>query len=86
MRNRGICPCPRCFVSKADIHKVGQIRDLRGRLSNARHYVGDTIRQARNFIYKLGLNVAGAAVERLLFPHSWVPTLVRFAINSPFIY
>jgi len=36
-------------------------------------HVGDIIQLARNFIYKLGRNVAGAAVERLLFAHSWVP-------------
>ena len=81
VRNRGTCPCPRCLVSKADIHKVGQVRDLRNRLSRARHYVGDAIRLARDFIYKLGQNMAGAAVERLLFDHSWVPTLVRCTIN-----
>lgn len=49
---------------------------MQSRLSNARHYVGDIIQLARNFIYKLGRNVASAAVERLLFAHSWVPTLV----------
>jgi hypothetical protein len=84
VRSRGICPCPRCLVAKVDLHKVGQIRDSQNRLSNARHYMGDVIRRARDFIYKLGLNVAGAAVERLLFAHSWVPTLVRLAVFLSF--
>ena len=46
-------------------------------LSRACSYVGSLITQARDFIYKLGLNVAGAAVECLLAEHSWVPIAVR---------
>jgi hypothetical protein len=38
--------------------------------------MGDVIHRARYFIYNLGKNVASAAVERLLFESSWVPTLV----------
>jgi hypothetical protein len=64
-------------VKKEDISKLGQVRDMKNRLSRARSYVGGLITQARDFIYKLGLNVAGAAVERLLAEHSWVPTAVR---------
>src|SRR6267154_3466186 len=78
VRNNGNCPCPRCLVKKEDISKLGQVRDMQNRLSRARSYVGDLITRARDFIYKLGLNVAGAAVERLLFEHSWAPTTVRY--------
>jgi hypothetical protein len=63
-------------VEKADIHKIGQVRDSESRLSRARRYLGDVIHNARKFIYELGLNVAGAAVERLLSAQSWVPTVV----------
>jgi hypothetical protein len=77
VRNNGNCPCPRCLVAKTDIHKMGQSLDLRGQLSKARNYAHDLIKQARLFIYNLGLNVAGAAVERLLSEWSWVPTFVR---------
>jgi hypothetical protein len=52
------------------------VRDARTRISNARTYAGDLVRQARKFIFKLGLGVASAAVERVLKPNSWVPTLV----------
>jgi hypothetical protein len=76
IRNNGDHPCPRCLIQKADIHKMGQLLDKRNRLTAARSYIGDVIRTARSFIYKLGLNVASAAVERLLFINSWVPTLV----------
>jgi len=63
----------------ADIHKIGQKIDSRNRLSKARQYVGDLIKSARRFIYTLGLKVNGAAVERLLFEHSWVPTQVSIS-------
>jgi hypothetical protein len=65
-------------VKKEDISKLGQVRDMQNRLSRARSYIGDVITRARDFIYKLGLNVAGAAVERLLLEHSWVPTVVIY--------
>jgi hypothetical protein len=55
---------------------------MKRRISTARKYMGDIIRRARDFIYKLGLNVAGAAVERLLHAHSWVPTLVCILTDS----
>ena len=60
---------------------MGQALDLRSRISNTRSYVGEKIRDARDFIFKLGYNVASAAVERLLSTHSWVPTLVGSAHN-----
>lgn len=67
-------------MKKEDISKLGQVRDMQNRLSCMRSYVGDLITRARDFIYKLGLNVAGAAVERLLLEHSWVPTTVRYPL------
>lgn len=78
VRNNGTCPCPRCLIQKKNISKVGQTRDSQTRLSQARSYVGGLVNQARDFIFKLGYNVASAAVERLLFAASWVPTLVCF--------
>jgi hypothetical protein len=60
---------------------MGQARDMQSRLSRARSYVGDLITLARDFIYRKGLNVAGAAVERLLLEHSWVPTTVGYHWN-----
>lgn len=77
VRDGGVCPCPRCLIPKVDIDKIGHKLDSRYRLTKARQYVGDIIRSARRFIYTLGLNVNGAAVERLLFEHSLVPTRVR---------
>jgi hypothetical protein len=54
---------------------------MQNRLSRVRTYVGDLIQRARDFIYKKGLNVTGAAVERLLHEHSWTPTTVRYPSN-----
>ena len=62
-------------MRKEDIFKLRQVRDIQNRLSRARSYVGDLIKRARDFIYRLGYNVAGAAVECLLLEHSLVPTL-----------
>ena len=81
VRNKGNWPCPRCLVRKEDIFKLGQVRGIQNRLSRARSYVGDLIKRARDFIYRLGYNVAGAAVERLLLEHSLVPTIVRKPLN-----
>ena len=91
IRNYGDCPCPRCLVNKWDISKIGQALDFQSRASNACFYVGEKIRDTRNFIFKLGYNVASAAVEHLLSMHSWVATLVGSARNliwticSPFL-
>jgi hypothetical protein len=76
VRNKGDCPCPRCLIHKNEIHKIGQVMDAKRRLSNARSYPADLIAQARRFIYKLGRVVTSVKVERLLKPHSWVPTSV----------
>jgi hypothetical protein len=77
VRDKGLCPCPRCLIRKVDIDKVGQKRDSRDRITKARTYLSDVIRTARRFIYDLGFNIDSAAVERVLKPQSLVPTLVR---------
>jgi hypothetical protein len=81
VRDKGLCPCPRCLVRKVDIDKVGQKRDSRDRITKARTYLGDTIRTARRFIYDLGFNIDSAAVEQVLKPQSLVPTLVRVRLT-----
>jgi hypothetical protein len=81
VRDKGLCPCPRCLVRKVDIDKVGQKRDSRDRITKARTYLGDMIRTARRFIYDLGFNIDSAAVEQVLKPQSLVPTLVRVRLT-----
>ncbi|KAF7976211.1 hypothetical protein HWV62_7218 [Athelia sp. TMB] len=82
----GTCPCPRCFVKKNDIHKLGQAKDWQTR-SNVRSVVVGTILKARNFIYQKGCTIASTLVEALLSAHSWVPTMNAFVEKlSPFTF
>ena len=76
IRDQGLCPCPRCLVSKSKTDKVGLAADMKTRIEKARRYLGDAVNEARKSIYKLGLPIGGAAVERLLKPTSSVPTKV----------
>jgi hypothetical protein len=55
---------------------MGLVRDLRARITKARTYLSDKIARARDFIYKLGKPITGAAVERLLKAQSLIPTIV----------
>jgi hypothetical protein len=64
------------MVTRADLDKVGYLRDARNRLSNIRTYARDIIVSTRDFIYRLGYGVKSAAVERVLQAKSLTPTLV----------
>ena len=55
---------------------MGLVYDLRARIQKAREYLSDIVLRARDFVYKLGMPIAGAAVERLLKARSLVPTMV----------
>ena len=81
VHDKEVCPCPCCLVHKSEIDKIGQKIDACNCLSKACQYVGNVIQSACFFIYTLGLNVNGAAVERLLFEQLLVPTRI-----STFIY
>jgi hypothetical protein len=63
---------------------MGLVRDLRVRLTKARTYLGDKILRARDFIYKLGKPIGGAAIERLLYAQSLVPTVVCISLMLVF--
>jgi hypothetical protein len=82
IRDKGLCPCPRCLVRKSEIDKLGQKLDARYRINQARTYLGNTIASARDFIYKLGYGIRSAAVERLLKEQSLVPTPVCVCFNT----
>ena len=76
IRDRGLCPCPRCLVPKSKLDQTGTKRDSKFRLQNDRTYLFDHVLAARNAIYKSAAPIAGAAVNRLLKATSSVPTLV----------
>ena len=70
VRNNGDCPCTCCLVKKQDISKIGQALNLQSCISNTCLYVGEKIKDAHDFIFKLGYNIGSAAVECLLSEHS----------------
>lgn len=78
IRDKGLCPCPRCLVPKARLDRVGHIADAKIRTSQARKYqnIVASVNKARDAIYKEGVPISGAYVQRLLKPTSTVPTLV----------
>jgi hypothetical protein len=85
IRNMGNCPCPRCLVTKADLHKLGSTSDRAQRVSKARvddHIRRFNIAQARSAIYDDNLQVSSAAVESFLKPESLLPTRVCHSLFS----
>ena len=81
IRDQGLCPCPRCLVSKSKTDRVGLVADMKTRIEKARKYPADAVNEARKAVYTLGLPIGGAAVERLLKPTSSVPTKVSSHLN-----
>ena len=84
IRDKGLCPCPRCLVPKSKLDQTGTKRDSNFRLKNACTYLLDQVRTARNAIYRLGMAIAGAVVDRLLKATSSVPTVVSLHFLDPF--
>jgi hypothetical protein len=77
LRDKGLCPCPRCLIPKAELDLLGLVRDSRGRLSRARTFLADKITLVRGMIYRLGVCLTSIKLERILKPLSLVPTMVR---------
>ncbi|KAJ7676829.1 hypothetical protein DFH06DRAFT_1428694 [Mycena polygramma] len=78
IRDGGGCPCPRCLTPKSQLHLMGLARDIAGRVTNARKYMGDKVRIARRFIYKLAYSIGSTKVEGVLKETSSVPTFNAF--------
>ncbi|KAI0247484.1 hypothetical protein BJV78DRAFT_1276905 [Lactifluus subvellereus] len=78
IRDQGLCPCPRCLVSKSKTDKVGLVADMKTRVERARKYLTHAVNEAREAIYTLGIPIGGVTVERLLKPTSSVPTKNAF--------
>jgi len=79
VRDKGICPCPRCRIPKNRIQNLGMPQDRKQRSTLRR--LDDAQRRsrvssARALIYEKNKRVNNAAVERLLKPESLVPTSV----------
>src|ERR1700678_1154139 len=76
IRDKGLCPFPRCLIPKSKLDQTGTKRDSKFRLQNNRTYLFDRVLIARNAIYGSAAATAGAVVNRLLKATSSVPTLV----------
>ena len=76
IRDKGLCPCPRCLVPKLKLDQTGMKHDANFRLKNARTYLYTCVQKARDAIYKSAAAIAGAVVNRSLKATSSVPTLV----------
>lgn len=79
IRDKGICPCPRCLTPMDSIHKMGTPHDLRFRTNNRRKDSArqrQLVKEARAIIYDNHRAVGNAEVEALLQPTLLVPTIV----------
>ena len=79
IRDKGLCPCPRCLIPKKDFYLLGLLTDLSQRMSRARLYLRDKVSAACNAIYNLGSPIKGTLPEGHLRDMSLVPMFV-----SPF--
>ena len=76
-------PCPRCLVKKSNIGRLGWARDIKDRVTKARHddtTYKEKVQAARNIIYAKHFAVNSESVETILKPESLVPTIA----SSPF--
>ncbi|KAH6907330.1 hypothetical protein BKA70DRAFT_1490869, partial [Coprinopsis sp. MPI-PUGE-AT-0042] len=78
IRDKGLCPCPRCLIPKEKLHLMGQVPDMRSRFTKVRHFLWDKVQVARRYIYRHGWGVKSEHVEGLLRTTSSVPTMNAF--------
>jgi Plavaka transposase len=76
IRDKGLCPCPRCLVTKSKLDRLGLISDTKLRIVKARKYNMGSVKKARKAIYELGKPIGGVHVQGLLKATSAVPTSV----------
>ncbi|KAF9455660.1 hypothetical protein BDZ94DRAFT_1179515 [Collybia nuda] len=78
IRERGLCPCPRCMVEKKKIDKMGQKNDIKARDKNPRTFMANLVQKARNCFYQLGYSIASKIVDATLKPFSLMSTMNAF--------
>ncbi|KZT38989.1 hypothetical protein SISSUDRAFT_1128360 [Sistotremastrum suecicum HHB10207 ss-3] len=81
IRDKGLCPCPRCLVKKKDIGHLGLPEDLRTRNEDLRKngaQYRSRVSQSRSAIYSQGKGLTSKAVDDLLKEFSEVPTTNAF--------
>jgi hypothetical protein len=70
IRDKGICPCPRCLTPKSKMDQTGAKRDSQFREKNVRKYLLNYVCAARDAIYKNAFAIGGAII--------WGPTRQRW--------
>ncbi|RDB16223.1 hypothetical protein Hypma_003115 [Hypsizygus marmoreus] len=78
IRDKGLCPCPRCLVRKSQVDRMGYVTDMKTRVDQARKYLWNKVKRAREYIYSNAFPINGVAVNDLLKPTSSVPTVNAF--------
>ncbi|KAF9045034.1 hypothetical protein BJ165DRAFT_1346358 [Panaeolus papilionaceus] len=78
IRDKGLCPCPRCLVPMQNLDQLGTTVDQKARSESPRVYQISKVQKARAFIYKGAKPINGANVEALLKDFSGVPTINAF--------
>lgn len=79
IRDKGLCPCPRCLVAKSQLDRLGMARDQKTR-QTIREFLFRRVEVARDAIYRLAVSITGTRVDSLLKDVSAVPTMVKFLI------
>jgi hypothetical protein len=73
------CPCPRCLILKSNIPHLGMEVDKKARQQLAwvdSKEIQNKVNHARRLIFEDGINISSVFIDRLLKPHSLVPTRV----------
>ncbi|KIJ42710.1 hypothetical protein M422DRAFT_170788 [Sphaerobolus stellatus SS14] len=84
IRDKGLCPCPRCYIRKEQIDSMGTDLDM-ARRQNPNHIRKDDysrrydVSKARSLIYEKGVPVNGKGVDNILKNTSRVPTMNAFS-------
>lgn len=79
IRDLGLCECPRCCTPISKFGEMGFFCNFVCQLSKLHIWTSSlctVIYTTRGFIYQLGLGTTSAAVQNLLKPKSWTPTMV----------
>ncbi|TFK33056.1 hypothetical protein BDQ12DRAFT_700924 [Crucibulum laeve] len=78
IRDKGLCLCPQCLVTKPKLDLMGLVQDICSRVSNVRKYLFDKVVIAHWWIYTNGRGIKSVNVEALLKETSAVPTINAF--------
>lgn len=79
------CPCPDCLVAKDQIDKLGQVRDMKTRVTKQRndtHALQVTLRNARQAVFNQGYAPDGKAIDEMLRSKGYTVTRVRRGFND----